>query len=248
MMGSIYVVPSSVTVPSPVQVAAQANASNYVVFDQYNTWVTQNNLNTLVAPFVYGPNKINKIYTVLVAFGVPQYWVDYIRFVPSNLTINVGDSINFTLATFGAHIVAFNSSGVFNDNDISGPNGTLRANPLYFIPYGNASAYSGGFISSGVLLPAGVPSTGGSFFTVTFTKAGTFPYICSLHDDEGMVGSITVVTPPPTTGSPTTTGSHTTTTTGSPTTTGPKMTTGTNNATKNAMSFALIVLLCFLFL
>jgi plastocyanin len=32
----------------------------------------------------------------------------------------------------------------------------------------------------------------GQTFTVTFKKAGTFPYICALHDEMGMVGTVKV--------------------------------------------------------
>ncbi|HEY3437632.1 MAG TPA: plastocyanin/azurin family copper-binding protein [Actinotalea sp.] len=37
------------------------------------------------------------------------------------------------------------------------------------------------------MLAPGVP------FTVTFTAAGTFHYICAIHDDMGMVGDVVVV-------------------------------------------------------
>jgi plastocyanin len=42
-----------------------------------------------------------------------------------------------------------------------------------------------------VILPAGFgppPST----FTVKFTKAGTYPYVCLLHAGMGMVGQVVV--------------------------------------------------------
>jgi plastocyanin len=32
----------------------------------------------------------------------------------------------------------------------------------------------------------------GSHYTVTFTKAGEFDYICALHDFMGMVGTVEV--------------------------------------------------------
>ncbi|MER3486217.1 MAG: hypothetical protein C4345_09830 [Chloroflexota bacterium] len=33
----------------------------------------------------------------------------------------------------------------------------------------------------------------GTTFSVTFTKPGTYPYMCVLHDELGMVGTIVIV-------------------------------------------------------
>ena len=54
-----------------------------------------------------------------------------------------------------------------------------------FVPVGNPTNFAGGQLNSGILLP-------GSSFTVTFTKAGTYHYICGLHDYLGMVGTVRV--------------------------------------------------------
>jgi plastocyanin len=42
-----------------------------------------------------------------------------------------------------------------------------------------------GFIGAG--LPAGTT------FSATFTKPGTYAYICALHDELGMVGTVVVL-------------------------------------------------------
>ena len=39
-------------------------------------------------------------------------------------------------------------------------------------------------------------SVNGPQFSVTFQAAGTYKYLCVLHDDLGMVGSITVLPAP----------------------------------------------------
>src|SRR5450759_1787061 len=54
-----------------------------------------------------------------------------------------------------------------------------------FVPSGDPTHFSGQPLNSGILLP-------GSSFKVTFTKAGTYHYICGLHDYLGMVGTVRV--------------------------------------------------------
>lgn len=55
-----------------------------------------------------------------------------------------------------------------------------------FIAGSSATTYDGTAVAnSPVLIP-------GSSYSLTFTKAGTFKYYCLFHDDEGMVGTVTV--------------------------------------------------------
>lgn len=101
------------------------------------------------------------------------------RFVRSKVTIRTGQSVMFDMGRNAfpvPHTVTF------------GPE------PANEAPVGDPTHYSGGQLSSGILLAqpfaagAGVPST----FTVTFTKAGTYHYICMLHDGMGMKGTVVV--------------------------------------------------------
>ena len=64
--------------------------------------------------------------------------------------------------------------------------GTERLGPDLMSRYGHPWRYRGGDLSSGELLP-------GDSFTVRFTKPGTYPYICVLHDSMGMVGRVVVL-------------------------------------------------------
>ncbi len=55
-----------------------------------------------------------------------------------------------------------------------------------FSPPSGGNTYDGStLVNSGVMLP------GGSF-TLTFTKAGTFKYVCIFHDEQGMVANVRV--------------------------------------------------------
>ena len=47
------------------------------------------------------------------------------------------------------------------------------------------AAKDGSFVNGGMSF--------GQTFTVTFTKAGRYPYVCRQHEGDGMVGELTVV-------------------------------------------------------
>jgi len=94
------------------------------------------------------------------------------RFVRDNVVVHVGQSVSFSTAGPGApHTVTFGHE----------PPGLA-----ILAPSGDPTHYNGGDLNSGVLAP-GVP------FTVTFTAAGKYHYICAIHDDMGMVGDVVVV-------------------------------------------------------
>jgi plastocyanin len=99
------------------------------------------------------------------------------RFIPGNVVVKVGDSVTFDMAKNAfpvPHTVTF---------------GPPPANP--FAPTGDPTNFQGGALSSGVILPPGFgpPPTA---FTVKFTKAGTYSYVCLLHAGMGMVGQVVV--------------------------------------------------------
>jgi plastocyanin len=99
------------------------------------------------------------------------------RFVAGSVVVKVGESVTFDMARNAfpvPHTITF---------------GPPPANP--FAPTGDPTNFQGGALSSGVILPPGFgppPST----FTVKFTKAGTYPYVCLIHAGMGMVGQVVV--------------------------------------------------------
>lgn len=94
------------------------------------------------------------------------------RFVRATVVIRTGQRVTFVNNGMGApHTVTF---------------GKEPANP--FAKVGNPRNFRGGQLNSGLLAPH-------SSFTVTFTKAGTFTYVCALHDYMGMVGKVVVRDP-----------------------------------------------------
>ena len=112
-----------------------------------------------------------------VFMGAADMRVQVNRFIAANVVVKVGDSVTFDMARNAfpvPHTVTF---------------GPPPANP--FAPTGDPTNFQGAALSSGVILPPGFgppPST----FTVKFTKAGTYSYVCLLHAGMGMVGQVVV--------------------------------------------------------
>jgi plastocyanin len=91
------------------------------------------------------------------------------QFLRPVVTIHVGESVTFeNRNTATPHTVTF---------------GEEPQNP--FASVGDPTNFSGGQLSSGILEPD-------SRYKVTFNSAGTFDYICALHDFMGMVGKVIV--------------------------------------------------------
>ena len=121
-----------------------------------------------------------------------------LRFAPATLEINAGESVTWTNKDINApHTVTFGA-------EIPGPPGA----PPGFVPYGGSTVSStsdqvnSGFLISQELIdyinasslrPPGFVVT--RQVTFTFPNAGTYHYICALHDTLGMVGTIIVRAP-----------------------------------------------------
>jgi plastocyanin len=111
-------------------------------------------------------------HTVIVGYGDDH--IDLMRFFHSKTFIDVGDTVTFkNMSMMEPHTVTF---------------GTEQ--PDVFDPYGNPTAYDGSYPLNSGYIGVGFPF--GTTFSVTFTKAGKYPYFCALHDVMGMVGEIVV--------------------------------------------------------
>ena len=130
--------------------------------------------------------------TYHLAAGVGSGGISILRFISSTLDVHVGDTVEWTnFDTNGEpHSVSF---------------GPEPQDPSAVAPSGGATYNGTGWVSSGLYVGPPIPAP--HSYSLKFTKAGTFPYICVLHDVVGMTGSITVaaapqptsnVTPPPT--------------------------------------------------
>jgi plastocyanin len=118
-----------------------------------------------------------------------------LRFAPATIEIKTGESVTWINKDINApHTVTFGA-------EIPGPPGA----PPGFLPYGGTTiASTSDQVNSGFLIyqelidylnvssliPPGFVVTHQATFT--FTKAGTYPYFCALHDFVGMVGTVIV--------------------------------------------------------
>jgi plastocyanin len=127
--------------------------------------------------------------TVLAGVGTKR--VTNLRFYPAAITIRVGQTITFlkTKDPTEPHTVSFNIP----------PGLPMIAE---FIPSGGSSFDGTGFVNSGFLSTkvqyayfqlSGTPlPVALTKYSLTFTKAGDFKYVCAIHDGAGMAGVVHV--------------------------------------------------------
>jgi len=148
-----------------------------------------------------GPNgetiyHVNASYSVHL--GTLGALLDYMRFSPKDLTIKQGDVVEWASGTpNGFHNVLFGDEPeLFTfEPQQAGPPKAYISNEV-FLPMGAATHTGTGIYSAGILQgPADPPFPGAvTKYSLTFTQAGRYEYICGLHYHNGMDGTITVKT------------------------------------------------------
>jgi plastocyanin len=109
------------------------------------------------------------------------------RFLPERKTVKVGGTITWNnIDPETPHTVTFGPE----------PPGT-STNPLAsFAPSGTDRAGHATINAPNQAVNSGFIGTGlpfGAQFSVTFTRPGTYTYLCTLHDEQGMVGVVQVL-------------------------------------------------------
>ena len=142
-----------------------------------------------------------RTYHVLAGFGNmdPNFPLTYLRFAPEDLNLNVGDTVEWTDPIGGFHNVIFGDEPALTSVEV-GPDGqpTVLLNLVNFIPAGGPMHTGTGFYNSGILAPPGTPpDAGGPFpsvdkYSLTFSQAGRYEYVCSIHYLQGMDGFVNV--------------------------------------------------------
>lgn len=125
----------------------------------------------------------------LVVGGVNNQGDDVMQFFRPAANIKTGDTVKWVTTIEAPHTVTFNA-----------PPGPPQGDP-FEIPRTTGTTFDGtGFQHSGILFDIPEPGFYQSY-ELTFTKAGSFPYICILHAPQAMVGTVNVTaaaTPTPT--------------------------------------------------
>ncbi|VVB86004.1 Plastocyanin [uncultured archaeon] len=121
--------------------------------------------------------------TPIASGDIVKHNAMFARFTPQNLTIHVNDSIVWKQLNFiEIHTVTFPEAGN-NPPEFLLPN--LTVNPVAATPAGGSIHNGTGFYNSGIL-------NAGDNYTLTFTKPGTYNYVCTIHDNMNMTGNVTV--------------------------------------------------------
>ena len=206
MTGKIVVVPSGTPVPSP-------SAQSAVGARQLAS--TEAKLQPVVSALRKGKAPIPGLVIpganpVLSGSGSPNVQeAEVDEFGPSTVHIPVGGSVTWYL--LGVHTITFNSTKTNNDIRKVAPDGTVHLNapaltpaggpgeghaakpkgkaPINFVVTTTASWDGSGFHNSGVFVNSSPPSLIEGY-KLTFTRKGTYKYICTVHDD--MKGTVVV--------------------------------------------------------
>ncbi len=107
-------------------------------------------------------------------------FLEIMRFVPPSLEINAGDSVTWT--ALAPHTVTFPAAG----------QDPMTIDPFTTPPTTNAT-YDGTSLYNSALMAVGPGSS--TTFELTFPDAGTFKYVCALHQFLGQTGTIQVAAP-----------------------------------------------------
>jgi plastocyanin len=125
-----------------------------------------------------------------------------VRFIDDNITIRAGQTVEWNNHDpVTPHTVTF---GIEPTDILGPPSGNLNPDPdpdgaLHGTISSNADSVHSGLIVAPPQPRLGVPELppdpplGVTRFRVTFPHAGTFPYICALHDNLGMKGTVIVL-------------------------------------------------------
>jgi len=122
---------------------------------------------------------------------------DPMRFVPAKIQIGLGDTVTWVDPNVEPHTVTFTSGAPVpafvlpEFGPTPGPPTALVANPQVLFPQGGPTYDGTGYRNSG-FLGIGLEQHGGTTYSLKFTKAGVYSYVCVIHANQGMAGVVEV--------------------------------------------------------
>lgn len=151
---------------------------------------------TFSAQAASAQSTITQTYTVKVGAENVTHGITVQAFFPATLHVHVGDTVLWKQNTHEIHTVTFLAGGQMPELLVpvpNGPPGAIMINPQVAFPIAPQDGkYDGStYANSGVMsTDPGQPTQ----FSLTFTKAGTYDYICVVHG-VAMSGKVIVEDP-----------------------------------------------------
>ncbi len=149
---------------------------------------------TLLPGGAVAPAAGGQVYTVLVGAMDMNNAASVDAFFPATLHIHPGDTVVWKQNVNEIHTVTFLGNQPAPQFIIpmpNGPQGAMMFNPQTAFASGpeNGQYDGAGFANSGIM---GTDPGQVQTFTLSFTKPGTYDYICAVHTQEKMLGTIVV--------------------------------------------------------
>lgn len=198
MRGEIIVEPANATdVPSQEEIDAQAEAEIAPLLEQAEKIRAAAASSDMVRKEP-GPNGTT-IWHIPAGITGDDPRIEIYDYFPKNLSIKQGDQVIWTSVFF--HQVIFPAGQpappFVVPTEVEGqPFPNLVVSPEVAFPVIPSGEFDGTqLFSSGLIGTLGGPLPGGTTFAMTFSKPGSFDYVCATHLPLGMKGSITVTQP-----------------------------------------------------
>ncbi len=139
-------------------------------------------------------NATGQTFNVLVGGEDTSVGAEFNGFFPATLHIHVGDTVLWKQNAHEIHTVTFLAGQPVPDLLVpvpNGPQGAMMFNPQVAFPAGSQDGkYDGsGAVNSGIM---GMDTGQAPQFSLTFTKPGTYQYVCVVHNMMKMAGTIVV--------------------------------------------------------
>ena len=139
----------------------------------------------------------HQTFTVLVGAEDVDHGASVVGYFPDTLRIHVGDTVHWQRNANEIHTVTFLAGTPLPDFNVPAPPGLLSPlmrNPLTAFPVAPEDGRYNGttFANSGIFGPDPELYQGVESFDLTFTRRGTYNYVCAVHG-AAMSGQIIVV-------------------------------------------------------
>jgi len=182
MIGNITVVPSTVHIPSPMQVMKKTKATIKSLFKKAKP-VYAALLSSAPGPVANGDGT----FTHHVSAGAFSQGYMFATFVPPSINVGKGDTVIWTLGS-PFHTITFLNGMKIPGSLLAETAGVVSINFAIGAPSGASTLTQTGIFSSGILQAPGQSYT----LTIGNVTPGTLAYLCTVHASSGMHGKLVV--------------------------------------------------------